>query len=197
MPRERARRRTAKTSAPPKRTIEDIDAEQVEREQRHERDDGQRAAQRRPSQPDDRLRDDGDHDGLDPIEEPADLRQRLIGDICPGERQHDSHRWDDEAGAGEEESRPARAQVAQVDRQLRRAWPWDQVDRAEKVEEALLAQPLASFDTLLAHERDVRRRSAEGNPAEREEEQAHLQQVVPRRGMGRWFRERRLIDFPI
>ena len=66
--------------------------------------------------------------------------------------------------------------MADVDRQLGRVRPGDEVRRAEQVEELLVRQPLAAPDDLVLHHRDVRGGAAEGGRAQPEEEQRQFTQ---------------------
>ena len=79
--------------------------------------------------------------------------------------------------AGDQEPAPSRAQVADVDGHLRRVRTWNEIRRAEEIEELLPRHPLASPDDLVLHHRDVRRRPAEGDGTELQEEPGKLAQA--------------------
>jgi len=72
--------------------------------------------------------------------------------------------------------------VADVDRQLGRVRPGDQVGRAQQVEEALAGDPSPPPHHLVLEQRDVRGRTAERGRAEPQEEQRDLAQRPARRG---------------
>src|SRR6266850_7205601 len=89
--------------------------------------------------------------------------------------------------AGDQEPAPSRAQVADVDGHLRRVRTWNEIRRAEEIEESLPRQPLPPPDDLVLHHRDVRRGPTEGDAAELQEEPGKLAQAHSprlRRGIG-------------
>jgi hypothetical protein len=73
-----------------------------------------------------------------------------------------------------DEPGPSGAHVAEVDRHLGGVRARDQVRHPEQVEEALVGHPATAAHDLVAHERDVRRRPAERDQPELEEEPENL-----------------------
>ena len=76
--------------------------------------------------------------------------------------------------AGDQQPPEAGAQEAEVDCQLRRVGAGDEVDQGDQVEEPLAADPPAPPDDLVLHQRDMRRRPAEGGEAEASEHERDL-----------------------
>jgi hypothetical protein len=82
--------------------------------------------------------------------------------------------------AGDDEPREPRAELTDVDRQLRRVRPRDEVDRRHRVEEVPAVHPPPALDDLVLHQGDVRRGSAEGGePEPREQHRDLLQPCTP------------------
>ena len=115
-----------------------------------------------------------DHYGFDPVEHPAHLGDPTEPDVSPRHHSHNEGCRQDEAGAGDQEARPARARMADVDGQLGRVGPRNQVGRAEVVEKLLAGEPVTTTDDLVLHHGDVRRRAPEGDGAELQEESRQL-----------------------
>ena len=153
-----------------------VDAGEIEGEHGQADRREQRALHRGPQESPDCLDDDGDDHGLDPVEEPGDLRQGAEPHVRPREPPDDQHRGHDEADAARDEPGPARARVAQVDRHLGGVRPRDEVRHPEEVEEALVGHPAPALDDLLAEEGDMRGGAPERDAAELEEEPDDLAQ---------------------
>jgi hypothetical protein len=130
----------------------------------------------------DRLEDHREDHRLHAVEEPADRRHRVVANVGPGQRAGEQHRRRDERDARDQQPGPAPPLVADVDRQLGRVRPRDQVGRAHQIEERRVGEPAAAPHDVLAHHRDVRRRSAERRGAEAQEQARQLTERRALRG---------------
>ena len=127
------------------------------------------------------LDDDREDNRLDAPEEPGRLGQRPEPNVSPREGARQQCGGHDEAHAGYQESRPTPAIPADVDGHLRRVRTRDEVRRAEEVQEPLVGHPHAPVDNLVAHHRDMRRRSSKGRRAEPQEQDRELDERRARR----------------
>src|SRR5689334_1818523 len=69
--------------------------------------------------------------------------------------------------------------MADVDRELRRIRTGNQAGRAEVVEKLLVCEPAATANDFVLHHRDVRRRTAERDRTEPEEEERDFAEGRP------------------
>ena len=125
--------------------------------------------------------DDGDDDRCDPGKDAGDLRKRAVPHVAPRDHADDERRWKDEAHAADEQSRPAVPRQADVDGQLSRVRAWNEVRRANVVQELFARQPSTAAHDFVLHQRDVRSRPAEGRRSEAQKEQGHVEQRRCRR----------------
>jgi hypothetical protein len=121
---------------------------------------------------------------------------RTEADIEPCQGKDHQHGRGDEAETAEQQTRPTRAQITNVDRHFGRVGTRDEIGRSEQIEELFVGQPLATHDDLIVHEPNVRGWSAEGGQAELEEERGNFCKAVHEIALGmsddfvvydRWF----------
>src|SRR5262249_27452264 len=74
-------------------------------------------------------------------------------------------RWNDEATAGNDQTRPASLLKTYENRQLGRAWPRNEIGRAQAVEEVLLGNPMPLANDLILHHGNVGGGATEGDGA--------------------------------
>src|SRR5918999_1573979 len=118
----------------------------------------------------------GQCDGLD-------ARQEIVADlkasgpkVGPGQDQEHQERRQRERQAGNETAQRPRPHVAEVDGDLTRVGPGDQVGDSHDVEEMPLVDPLPPSDQVLVHGGDVGVGPAEADRAEAEEVERQLPQ---------------------
>src|SRR5690606_2134749 len=88
-----------------------------------------------------RLGDDGHHDRLDAVKYASRLRQVAIMDVAPRNRGNDQEGRQDEGRPGDQQATPAAPGVADVQRELCRVRPWNQVRRPDEIEELAAREP--------------------------------------------------------
>ncbi len=132
-------------------------------------DEGFDALEGRRSKPPDGLRDDGEHEGLDPQDDARSGRSGAVAHVCPGEGDGQRRRGQDEAEAGRPEAAPPCAGRPQVHGHLGRIRARDQVRDAEHVDEFLVRCPVPFTSEFAPHDRDVGSRPPECDHAEAEE----------------------------
>src|SRR6185436_14931308 len=99
----------------------------------------------------------------------------------------------DEASTRDEHPGPTRTLVSEVDRELARARPGEEVGNREQVEKALAREPPPADDRLVLHHGDVGGRTAEGGEPQSQEHRCHLPEWQGRGFRPGWRSHRRSI----
>ena len=98
----------------------------------------------RTTQADQRVQHDGDHHGLDPMQQRRCLRQSSEPLIGPSDRRDDEECGQDERNSRDDEPGEASAGATHVDRDFRRVGTGDEIRGADEIEELIRAQPAAA-----------------------------------------------------
>ena len=167
----------------------DRDRIDVEAAGRHGRDrqQGQRPGlDRLAAQSPEGLQDHGDDHRFHAVKRRRQIAASCRNEVGPGDGHDHRHGGDDEADAGDDEPRPAGAEVAEIDGHFRRVGAGDQVHGGQQIEEPLGRDPAAAADQFVFHHGDMGGRPAEGRGPQAEKNECHFAQARLRAGRGRF-----------
>ena len=133
-----------------------------------------RCPERGATEPPHRLCKHHDDGRFDAREERGHTRQGAVSDVAPRDHGRDRRGRHDERCPCDDDAREPGAQPSDVDRELGRRGPGDDVRGAEHVEEPVAIDPAPALHDLLFHHRDVHRGTAERGGAEAEEKAGQL-----------------------
>ena len=143
---------------------------QVEQEQREEgrrrHGPGQRTAQGAPAHPQQRLDHQHQHGAFETEEQRRHQRHLAQRRVDRRERQHHRGARQDEEQPGRHAAAHAMHEPAEIGGELHRLRARQQHAEVERVQEPRLADPAAAVHHLAVHQRDLRRRAAEGEAAD-------------------------------
>ena len=124
------------------------------------------------------LQDHGDDHRFHAVKDAGKLRQAAETQVGPGDGHDHRHGGDDEADAGDDEPRPAGAEVAEIDGHFGRIGAGDQVHGGQQIEEPLGRDPAAAADQLVFHHGDMGGRPAEGRGPQAEKNECHSRKLA-------------------
>ena len=152
-------------------TDDDRRERNVQREDRHEGDGGDRDGGGRPQRPpadaDDRVDDDGEYRRLEAEEEAFEPCRLAEGGVDGGEGENDDEAGKDEQPAGGDAAAGAVQEPADIGRELLRLRSRQEHAEVEGVQEAALRDPLPLVDEDAVHQRDLPGRPAEADEPDR------------------------------
>jgi hypothetical protein len=126
--------------------------------------------QRLATDPEQRLGHDHDHGGLDAQKQRLGQRHAPIDRVERREGQDHQRAGNDEKKPADQAARHAGHAPSGIGGQLHRLRPRQQHAEAERLQVLLFGEPVAVLDQFLVHQRDLRRRAAEGQEADAPED---------------------------
>jgi hypothetical protein len=127
---------------------------------------GKPAGQRLGTDAEQRLGHDHDDGGLDAEKQRLDQGNAAIGRVEHRQRQDHQRAGNDEEKPADQAACHARHAPSGIGGQLHRLGPRQQHAEAQRLQELLFGEPGADFDQFAVHQRDLRRRTAEGQQAD-------------------------------
>ena len=120
------------------------------------------------------LKDDGNDNGLDSIENIRYRRELAKPDVEPSQTGDHQCRRKDETATRDQQTSPAGAQVANVDRYFARTGSGNEIACAKQVEEFFTREPMPPSNEFVLHYRDVCCWPPEGCSTQPQKEQSEF-----------------------